>query len=369
MNETPGPARGREWEGAKGHSEHKGKTTLTIATLLAALVGVALGVVVLPVRPAVADPVGSVNEGSHEVWVIDQSDTTADGGGTLYIYTGEFLAGAAAPNAVPEVIDLGGAARNRCLAQTGTAPRRPHMIEMNAAHSHAIIAFVATGQVLFMDAATRTPLTCVDVGLQVHAAMPTPDQRYVVVANQNGKLLQRIKTDYGANAFQLEDGATLDLANGTTPSGAPRQDPSLRPDNAPICPIIESASRFAFVTLRGGGLFVVDVTATPMAIVAEYDQDTVHPNGCGGAEATGKIYINSGGGTAANPLEPDLYAFPLGAYSATPSPPNTPAPVLGLQPRRPRICRLARGRSHQGWTLSLDRGPGRQPRHGRGHDH
>ena len=40
------------------------------------------------------------------------------------------------------------------------------------------------------------------------------------------------------------------------------------------------ASRYVFVTLRGGGLFIVDAKATPMQIVAEYDIDTVHPNGC-----------------------------------------------------------------------------------------
>jgi DNA-binding beta-propeller fold protein YncE len=65
-----------------------------------------------------------------------------------------------------------------------------------------------------------------------------------------------------------------------------------------------------------------------MRIVAEYDQATVHPNGCGGVETAGKMYINAGGGTVANPFESDLYAFSLDDFSATPSPPNTPAPKL-----------------------------------------
>jgi hypothetical protein len=102
----------------------------------------------------------------------------------------------------------------------------------------------------------------------------------------------------------------------------------LRPDNAPICPIVDSSSRFSFVTLRGGGLFVVDSTATPMAIVAEYDAATIHPNGCGGVETAGKLYINAGGGTPANPFESDLYALPLSGFSTTPNSPNTPAPTL-----------------------------------------
>ena len=262
----------------------------------------------------------------HEVWLIDQSDTTADGGGTLHIYQGADLTGRD-PGRAREVIDLGGAARTACLAQTGTAPRRPHMLAFNATHSRAIVSFVATGHVLFLDAPSRAPIACIDVGLQAHAAFPAPDDSYVIVANQNGKLLQRIAADFATDSYVLDAAATLDLATCTTPSGAPCEGPP-RPDNAPICPVIESRSRFTFVTLRGGGLLVVDSVATPMSIVAEYDRANVHPNGCGGLEASGKMYINSGGGTPANPLESDLYAFPLAAFSPIPSPPNTPAPKL-----------------------------------------
>lgn len=274
--------------------------------------------------PVVAD---DDDGGGHEVWAIDQSDTAPDGGGTLYIYRGSKLSGRKAASARPEVIDLGGAARTLCLVQTGSAPRRPHMLMFNEGGSHAIIAFVATGHVLFMDAEDRSPVTCIDVGVQAHAAFPSSDEAYVVVANQNGKLLQRIVTNYETETFVLDPAATLNLATCVTPNGAPCEDPVLRPDNAPICPVIDASSRFTFVTLRGGGLFVVDSTATPMAIVAEYDRAAVHPNGCGGLETRGKMYVNSGGGTAANPLEADLYAFPMTAFDTTPNSPNTPAPI------------------------------------------
>jgi DNA-binding beta-propeller fold protein YncE len=280
------------------------------------------------VLPAAFVVRASADEPNHEVWIVDQSDTTADGGGTLYIYPGDALAGRDAASAVPEVIDLGGDARAFCLAATGSAPRRPHMILFNEAHTHAILSYVATGHVLFLDAASRHPVGCIDVGAQAHSAVPSADGTYVIVANQNGKLLQRIATDYGTNTFTLDAAATLDLAACTTPSGAACEDPAARPDNAPICPVIDASSRFVFVTLRGGGLFVVDGTATPLAIVAEYDRTTIHPNGCGGVETSGKIYINSGGGTAGNPLESDLYALPLSGFDATPNPPNTPAPTL-----------------------------------------
>jgi DNA-binding beta-propeller fold protein YncE len=295
------------------------RTTRVFATALlaAATVGAAA-------QSAAADD----THRGHEVWAIDQSDTTPDGGGTLYVYRGRTLAGRAAPSRPAEVIDLGGAARSLCLAETGGAPRRPHMLMFNEGRSHAIIAFVATGHVLFMDAASRTPLRCIDVGAQAHAAFPSPDESYVVVANQNGKLLQRIATDYDTDSFALEGAATLNLATCVTPSGAPCEGAAVRPDNAPICPVIEQTSRFTFVTLRGGGMFVVDSTATPMSIVGEYDSATVHPNGCGGIETAGKMYINSGGGTPANPLEADLYSFRLSGFSTVPNLPNTPAPAL-----------------------------------------
>ena len=263
---------------------------------------------------------------SFEVWVMDQSDTTADGGGTLYVYPSVALTTVAAA-AEPEVVDLGGEARSLCLAQTGTAPKRPHMLMINAGETHAVVAFVATGHVLFMDAPSRTPVACIDVGEQAHAAYPAPDESYVMVANQNGKLLQRIRTDYAAGTFTLDDAATLDLANCTTPSGAACEDPTLRPDNAPACPVVTADARFTAVTLRGGGLLVVDSRATPMAIVAEYDAATVRPNGCVGVETAGKLYLNSSGGTVLAPFAADLYAFDVAAFSTTPSPPNTPAPT------------------------------------------
>jgi len=270
----------------------------------------------------------SEREGPYEVWILDQSDTTSDGGGTLYIYKGKALEREDPASATPEVIDLGGAARDLCLAESGTAPRRPHMLFFNKDHTHAIISFVATGHILFMDAKTRVPITCIDVGEQAHAAVPSPDDQYLIVANQNGKLLQRIRTDYETNTFTLENAATLNPATCTTPNGLPCQDATLRPDNAPICPDFDEEGRFVFITLRGGGMFVVDSTATPLAIVAEYDRAHIHGNGCGGVHRHGTMYINAGGGAPANPLESDLYSFPLSAFSSTPNQPNTPAPTV-----------------------------------------
>jgi hypothetical protein len=278
---------------------------------------------------------------SYEVWMIDQEDKSNAGAGTLYVFDGRDLARDAA-RAVPESIDLGADVRAMCQQKTGTAPARPHMLVFNGGdndgpggNTHAMVAFVASGHVAFLDARTRKPVDCIDVGIQAHAAWPTPDQRYLIVANQNGKKMHRIRTDYRHNRFVLEDDATLDLATCTTPSGAACQDPNLRPDNAPICPRTTSDGRFTFVTLRGGGLFVIDHRATPMRIVAEYDRAHVDDNGCGEMEVRGKMYVNSGAGLTIPPVpgdEPwghDVYAVDLHRLSTRPSRiPNSPAAKL-----------------------------------------
>jgi hypothetical protein len=285
-----------------------------------------------------------------EVWLVDQSNSPGlTYGGTIYIYQGAELTGEAASTAVPHhVIDLASETAALCVASTGTPPVRPHMLFFNPTHSHAILAFVVSGHVVIVDAASRTPLACLRTSVgaggarQAHAAIPAADSSYILVANQNGKRLERIRTDYATNTFSLDTEATLDLATCTTPNGVACEAPEVRPDNAPICPILESSSTLAFVTLRGGGLFVVDGTATPMAILAEYDQATVRPNGCGGVEIAGRMYLNSGGGTATHLFGFDVYQFPLSGYDPA-QPPNTPAPVVLFSADDPAQERDAHG--------------------------
>jgi hypothetical protein len=207
------------------------------------------------------------------------------------------------------------------------------MVFFNRTNSHAILSFVASGHVVVFNARTREPVACLisSVGAggarQAHAAFPAPDDSYILVANQNGKLLERIDADFRSNSFRLNPAAGIDLAGCTTPSGAPCQSPEVRPDNAPICPIVASDSRLAFVTLRGGGLLVVGPRETPMRIIAEYDRGVVHGNGCGGVQIGRKMFLDSGGGTATNMTEFDLYRFDLGKFGHT-NPPNGPAPGI-----------------------------------------
>lgn len=267
-----------------------------------------------------------------EVWLVDQSNTNGlSYGGTLYVYDGKDLKKDNSSSSVPtDVIDLGGAAASLCLASTGANPIRPHMLVFNATHTHAALSFVASGHVVFFDAKTRQPLACfrTEVGAggarQAHAVWPTGDDQYLLVANQNGKKFERITTDYATNIFTQEPAATLDLANCTTPNGVPCQSADLRPDNAPICPFTASDNGPAFVSLRGGGLFVADWRTTPMLIIGEYDKAHVPANGCGFIESQGMVFGNGGGGTVANLDQFSVYRLPMTGYAAS-NPPNTPA--------------------------------------------
>jgi hypothetical protein len=278
----------------------------------------------------------------YEVWIADQSDTRPGFGGQLLIYQGADLAGAAAAKAVPTRVDLGAETADLCRTATGSNPVRPHMIAFTQSQTHAILSFVASGHVVIFEAESRKPLTCLQTTVsestktrQAHAAFPAPDGTFVLIANQNGKRLERVDTSFARNTFTANPAATLDLATCTTPAGRPCEREDLRPTNWPICPVIDSSSRYAFVTLRGGGLFVVDAKATPMAIVAEYDKATVNGNGCGGVQVGNAMYLNSGGSpvnvSAKEPAHPalfgfDVYRFPLTGYAAS-NPPNTPAPT------------------------------------------
>ncbi|MCA9420636.1 MAG: hypothetical protein KC592_06450, partial [Nitrospira sp.] len=102
-----------------------------------------------------------------------------------------------------------------------------------------------------MDTASKKPSACISTGKNVHAAWPTPDQSMAIAANIAEKKLIRIWTNYQEGKFSYDPQKdVLDLQ--ALESGE-------RPDNAPICPITDATSTYAFVTLRGGGLLVVNV--------------------------------------------------------------------------------------------------------------
>jgi hypothetical protein len=295
----------------------------------------------------------------YEVWLTDQNNTAGFSssaprgthGGRLLIYSSAQLEAAGGPaGAAPEVIDLAQLfAVGGPYNPTGARVVRPHMALPSPDHRFMALAFVASGHVAIFDARTRTPrgLFRMSPGFggnrQAHAAYWLPDGSGVLVANQNGKLLERIGYDGATETFFHDTAATLNLATCVTPSGHPCEsfspvsdlDPGFlgehnRPDNAPICPIVTSSGS-AFITLRGGGLFVVDARATPLQIVAAYGNAVVGRDGCGGVQDGPMVYLNGSTGTlATNPSEFSLYR----AWDIYPSAPESiPDNHDGLTPR------------------------------------
>ena len=120
----------------------------------------------------------------YEVWSVDQANP-ANGGDILYIYS---------PASWTEP-------RERVFlwersAGVGDGPgMRPHFLLFNGMHSHGLLANVASGHVYVIRASDRSIVASIDVGEQAHAAMASPDDRWILVANQNGKRLARIQAD------------------------------------------------------------------------------------------------------------------------------------------------------------------------------
>src|SRR5574341_2399425 len=239
---------------------------------------------------------------AYEVWLADQSDTGKESGGYLYISDGAQLAANPSGAKPAGTMDLSGEVHKLCEEATKKPVRRPHMLFFTKDQSHAILSFLS-GHVLFMDATTKKPEACLSMGKNVHAAWPTPDQKMAIAANIAEKKFIRIWTDYSAHKFAFDpEKDVMNLA--LLESGE-------RPDTSPICPITEASSKYAFVTLRGGGLLVVDVTSTPMKIVATLDNNQIHPAGCGGVQVGNVMFLNSGGGFPVAPLSYDIYAVNL----------------------------------------------------------
>ena len=239
-----------------------------------------LALVALLVAPLTA----SAQTTPFELWVVDQADANRDGA-KLYVYPN-------GGNANTQVVDLNAAATG-----VGDGPGvRPHLLLFNNRnHTHGLLAWVASGHVSVIRASDKKVVASIDVGTQAHGALAAPDDSYILVANQNGKRLARIRSDFQREQFAWEQSADLDLAALENPA---------QPDNAPICPIVFADSKKAYVTLRGGGLYVVDTTATPMKVLKSFTRDQVAPAGCGGVLVRGKMYVNSGTATTGH-----LYVF------------------------------------------------------------
>ena len=305
------------------------KTGITMSKTVSMVVGAA--VLTAAIATACADgPVGPGARRGFEVWVMDQSPSPGKTwGGRIFIYQdAERPGGTQSLESDPETVDLGGATTALCQSATGAVPVQAHNITFTRTHSHAIIAFLASGHVAILDAATRAPVACLQMSLgamgmrHAHQAVASPDGSYILVANQMGKLIERIDADFTTNTFRLNTAATINLATCTTPTGVACELAGVRPNNQPVTATLNDAGDLAFITMRGGGFFAIDPRSTPMRIRAEYDNSTVAAQGLASLRVGDALFATSG----ANSFR--VYRFPLSGYSsAVANAVNQPAPT------------------------------------------
>jgi hypothetical protein len=263
---------------------------------------------------------GAASAQGYEVWVSDQANTqgisvgspSGTHGGKVRIYDGADLE-QTPPFDDPLVLDVTTDLFPTADVTTGTHVTRIHGITPSPDHRYMALNFVVSGHLGIVDGETKLPVclfrsTGTSTGRQNHMSFWTPDGSHVMVANQNGRILERVDVARDVNGavlgFAFNAAATLDLVGGvgrvltppvavdmdadddisctvsgmvadgqptTTPTGEDKQAAGIRPTNTVICPVPASNSQHVFATLGGGGLFVVDLRSTPMAIVAEYD--------------------------------------------------------------------------------------------------
>lgn len=202
------------------------------------------------------------------------------------------------------------------------------------------------GYVGIMDGATKEAVALFRVtettsGQRVHMSFWNSDGSALLIANLNGKVLERIdvsrdkhgaitKVEFNTNA-SLGVGKDLAVINPAkvyrglnahgnamigsivgsydtadlgdlTPAGKCREngcssavdgDYGGRPNNVIICPIV-SDSDHAYITFGSGGLLVADTATTPMRIVGEYGQQMINGAGCGGVQVKSDMWLNAG---------------------------------------------------------------------------
>ena len=129
-------------------------------------------------------------------------------------------------------------------------------------------------------------------------------------------------SDLTKNSFCKENGC----------SSGPDGNAGGRENNVPICPITSSGDN-GYITLGGGGLFVIDIKSTPMAIKGEYGRAVVNGAGCGGVQAKGRVFLNAGASGAGGGFDDSiftLYAFRDKQFDGVRDE-NTPMPVRVFQ--------------------------------------
>lgn len=243
-------------------------------------------------------PTASPAPPSYELWVVDQAETTPTGGGTLYIYKGADLKGAAP--APTYTVNLGEAA----LGVGDGVGKHGHSITFNPSMTHAVISYVDSGHVQVIRASDRKVVASIKMtgsaagAAQPHATAVTPAGDAIIVANQGGKRLQRITADFKNDVYKLDSAADLDLS---------LLEDADHPGNLPVIPVFTPDGRYVYVPMRGGGSYVIDYQSTPMKTVASLGKSAIGPQQCCATFVKDTVWTTAQGGATATTTSFNLY--------------------------------------------------------------
>ncbi|MBU9722894.1 MULTISPECIES: PD40 domain-containing protein [Bacillaceae] len=184
---------------------------------------------------------------SYEIWVADQ------GLNEIHIIDG-------ATHEIVETIDF---------ADVGD---KPHMLVFDEEGEYAYVANMGSGTMSVIRASDREVLTTLPTGEGAHAAIPSPDGKRTLVANTPGQSMTEVLIDKENEEFTVD--RHLELSEVEL-----LQDESEFPNQRPICLQYTADGSKAYVTLGGGGLFVLDVES--FEVIEAFGKSIVGAHGCG----------------------------------------------------------------------------------------
>jgi len=403
---------------------------MTIKTLAAAITSAVLTSGFLSASPAFAgkpDFVGSLNPLSgYEVWASDQSNSVAglDSRGVLgsYLWIWDSadierqLAGGADAQPLPcspgpkgangatgpcDLLDVfpptlaeydaDGKATGNLLGDLNGFGRLHGMLpDPQQRYMNANIFAPSGGYVGVIDRKTKEAIGLFRVtgtnvagadSRSVHMSFWSADGSAIIVANLNGKVLERIDVTRNASgkimdlsfnrsaslgvgkSMEVTSSATVFLGRNAwgrslvgnvsgayeaeafadlTPNGLCKENGCTsgadgtaggRPNNLIICPIPSDGDN-VYITMGGGGLLIADLKQTPMAIVGEYGNQVINGAGCGGAQAGDQMFLNAGvSASAAGATQSvfTMYVLNDSDFGGEHLPENTPAPLTAFK--------------------------------------
>ncbi len=255
----------------------------------------------------------------YEVWAVDQA---FDGGnnvdaGMLYVYKGtdrKFKGEYGGPQLIHTSVMADDAA-----AGGWDIGKKPHMTLFTGSGSHMVIGHASNGVIYLIDAESKTIVDTYNIRTDVsdpggtfdgigktHAVIPSPDNTFVIVADTDvAPSIIKISLDLSGSCAGTGGRPNrhqyFDCDAGSTSAAIEIQH---SPGNS-ICPVITDDSKYAYVTLAGGGLDIVDLTFN--AVIYSYTADSamtavtgsttrgeIGPNGCGGIQNGDTVFVNSG---------------------------------------------------------------------------